>query len=60
MRSPEGGYSERHLPISPESAYTLTARDRDEVYEPGAEADANGVAAPRHPGSSGAGPAVAG
>src|SRR3954465_1229889 len=31
MRSPEGGYSERHLPISETSAYTLTARHRDEV-----------------------------
>ena len=29
MRSPEGGYSERHLPISEARAYTLTARDRD-------------------------------
>jgi ubiquinol-cytochrome c reductase cytochrome b subunit len=29
MRSPEGGYSERHLPVSPARAYTLTARDRD-------------------------------
>jgi ubiquinol-cytochrome c reductase cytochrome b subunit len=45
MRSPEGGYSERHLPVSPESAYTLTARSRDEVYEPGNEVDANGVPA---------------
>ena len=31
MRSAEGGYSERHLPISDAAAYTLTARDRDEV-----------------------------
>ena len=45
MRSPEGGYTERHLPVSPESAYTLTARKRDEVYEPGNEVDANGVPA---------------
>jgi ubiquinol-cytochrome c reductase cytochrome b subunit len=29
MRSPEGGYSERHLPLAPERAYTLTSRDRD-------------------------------
>ncbi|MDT0201179.1 cytochrome bc complex cytochrome b subunit [Nocardioides sp. AE5] len=43
MRSPEGGYSERHLPIDPERAYTLTARERDEVYVPGASEDANGV-----------------
>ena len=46
MRSAEGGYSERHLPIAGSRAYTLTARDRDEVYEPAAETDANGVPAP--------------
>ena len=46
MRSPEGGYSERHLPINEGAAYTLTARDREEVYTPDAEADDNGVAAP--------------
>ncbi len=46
MRSPEGSYSERHLPVSQEEAYTLTARDRDEVYAIPAGADANGVAAP--------------
>ncbi len=32
MRSPEGGYSERHAPVSSGNAYTLTARDREEVY----------------------------
>ena len=26
-RSPEGGYSEKHLPVSPEKAYTLATRD---------------------------------
>jgi ubiquinol-cytochrome c reductase cytochrome b subunit len=46
MRSAEGGYSERHLPISDDRAYTLTARDRDEVFSPDGDADANGVAAP--------------
>ena len=45
MRSPEGGYSERHLPISVESAYTLTAGHRDEVYHAPSETDANGVKA---------------
>jgi ubiquinol-cytochrome c reductase cytochrome b subunit len=45
MRSPEGGYSERHLPISEAAAYTLTARDRDEVYVPELT-DADGVQAP--------------
>lgn len=46
MRSPEGGYSERHLPISQERAYTLTARDREHPYEPASETDTNGVPAP--------------
>ena len=46
MRSPEGGYSERHLPISEERAYALTARDREEVYTPESDTDANGVPAP--------------
>ena len=46
MRSTEGGYSERHLPISEESAYTLTARDRDEIYTVDSDTDANGVVAP--------------
>jgi ubiquinol-cytochrome c reductase cytochrome b subunit len=47
MRSPEGGYSERHLPLPMSRAYELTARDRDHVPdgEP-AEADGNGVPAP--------------
>ena len=44
MRSAEGGYSERHLPISGESAYTLTSRNRDVVHEAGSGVDANGVA----------------
>ncbi|GAA5151484.1 cytochrome bc complex cytochrome b subunit [Nocardioides marinquilinus] len=47
MRSPEGGYSERHLPISSTEAYRLTARDRDEVFTADPDrVDANGVAAP--------------
>ena len=45
MRSTEGGYSERHLPISEDRAYTLTARERDEVFTPGSGVDENGVAA---------------
>ena len=45
MRSADGGYSERHLPISEGRAYTLTARERDEVFTPGAGVDENGVAA---------------
>ncbi len=46
MRSPEGGYSERHLPIDENRAYVLTARERDEVYEGESGTDANGVEAP--------------
>ncbi len=46
MRSPEGSYSERHLPLDPETQYTLTARDRDEVYTLESDVDANGVPAP--------------
>ncbi|HXH77958.1 ubiquinol-cytochrome c reductase cytochrome b subunit [Nocardioides sp.] len=46
MRSAEGGYTERHLPISETSAYTLTARDRDEIYSVDGDTDANGVVAP--------------
>jgi quinol---cytochrome-c reductase cytochrome b subunit len=44
MRSPEGGYAEKHLPIPVEEAYTLTARDRDVITPPPSKADTNGVA----------------
>ena len=44
MRSPEGGYAEKHLPISGDEAYTLTARDRDQILPMPTEADENGVA----------------
>ncbi|MCD4524929.1 cytochrome bc complex cytochrome b subunit [Nocardioides sp. cx-173] len=47
MRSPEGGYSERHLPISQSEVYTLTAREPDEVWTPGSETDENGIPAKR-------------
>jgi ubiquinol-cytochrome c reductase cytochrome b subunit len=46
MRSPEGGYSERHAPISEAAAYTLTARDREQAYSPETDVDANGVRVP--------------
>jgi len=46
MRDPEGGYSEKHLPLPAGQAYTLTSRDRDEVFTPESEADANGVESP--------------
>ncbi|MGZ4485914.1 MAG: cytochrome bc1 complex cytochrome b subunit [Nocardioidaceae bacterium] len=44
MRSPEGAYAERHLPISTDEAYTLTARDRDPVPQVVEAVDENGVA----------------
>jgi ubiquinol-cytochrome c reductase cytochrome b subunit len=44
MRSPEGGYSERHEPIPVGEAYALTARDRDESRQVPPEVDENGVA----------------
>ena len=46
MRSAEGGYSERHLPVSEARAYTLTARDRDPVPNGHLELDPNGIPAP--------------
>jgi ubiquinol-cytochrome c reductase cytochrome b subunit len=47
MRSAEGGYSERHLPLPESRAYTLTARDRDPVVNGHDEGtDANGLSAP--------------
>jgi ubiquinol-cytochrome c reductase cytochrome b subunit len=50
MRSPEGGYSEKHLPINPAHAYVLTARDREEVDGVELpETDENGVARKRSP-----------
>ena len=48
MRSAEGGYSERHLPISEEEAYTLTARDRDRVNLAPPEWDRNGVSSRKY------------
>jgi ubiquinol-cytochrome c reductase cytochrome b subunit len=49
MRSPEGGYSERHLPLPTERAYRLTARNRDPdvLAELPGGPDANGVEPPR-------------
>ncbi len=46
MRDAQGGYSEKHLPLPVERAYALTARDRDHIFVPDSEADANGVASP--------------
>ncbi len=46
MRSPEGAYAERHLPIPMDEAYYLTARDDDPVPELTESEDENGVRAP--------------
>ena len=46
MRSPEGGYSEKHLPLDQERSYTLAAREPDQIYRADGEIDGNGVAAP--------------
>jgi ubiquinol-cytochrome c reductase cytochrome b subunit len=46
MRDAQGGYTEKHVPLPIDKAYTLTARVRDEVYVPESEADENGVASP--------------
>ena len=46
MRSPEGEYSEKHVPLPVERQYTITARDRDEVFVAEDAVDANGVASP--------------
>lgn len=43
MRSPEGGYSEKHLPLDEETAYVLTARQRDTVVEEPRQHDAYGA-----------------
>jgi ubiquinol-cytochrome c reductase cytochrome b subunit len=45
-RSPEGGYREQHLPLSPTRSYTLATRPQDEVYVAGPRTDENGVPAP--------------
>jgi len=48
MRSTEGGYSERHRPLSPSRAYMLTARDLDPhvLFAAETDRDRNGQGAP--------------
>ena len=47
MRSPEGGYSEKHLPLPATRAYAIASRDRDpSPGDDGHVEDANGVPAP--------------
>jgi quinol---cytochrome-c reductase cytochrome b subunit len=43
MRSPEGAYAEKHIPISVGTAYALTARDRDQIPPEPSAVDENGV-----------------
>ena len=43
MRDAQGGYTEKHVPMPLERAYTMTARQRDEVFTPDPAADENGV-----------------
>jgi ubiquinol-cytochrome c reductase cytochrome b subunit len=47
LRDAQGGYTERHLPLTTDHAYTLTARERDVLFtgEPGT--DDQGVLNPR-------------
>lgn len=43
MRDAQGGYTEKHTPMPLERAYTMTARQRDEVFTPDPATDTNGV-----------------
>ncbi|MGN6576522.1 MAG: cytochrome bc1 complex cytochrome b subunit [Nocardioides sp.] len=45
MRSPEGAYAEKHLPIPADEAYYLTARKRDPLLPALVEEDENGIPA---------------
>jgi quinol---cytochrome-c reductase cytochrome b subunit len=46
LRSPEGEYTERHLPINPASAYYVASHERQEPLELPAAVDGNGIPAP--------------
>jgi ubiquinol-cytochrome c reductase cytochrome b subunit len=46
MRAPDGGYTERHLPIGEAEAFRLASRDRDRVLVPAGDTDDHGVPAP--------------
>jgi ubiquinol-cytochrome c reductase cytochrome b subunit len=43
MRDAQGGYTEKHVALPADRAYTLTARDRDQVFAPDTAPDENGV-----------------
>jgi ubiquinol-cytochrome c reductase cytochrome b subunit len=44
MRSPEGAYAEKHLPISTGETFALTSREHDDIPAMPSDADENGVA----------------
>lgn len=44
MRSPEGAYAEKHLPITTSETFALASREHDDVPEMPSTADENGVA----------------
>jgi ubiquinol-cytochrome c reductase cytochrome b subunit len=44
MRSPEGAYAEKHLPISTGETFALASREHDDIPEMPSTADENGVA----------------
>jgi ubiquinol-cytochrome c reductase cytochrome b subunit len=46
MRSPDGGYTERHLPIGPAEPYTLAPRPPDQLPAPDPTTDTNGIPTP--------------
>jgi ubiquinol-cytochrome c reductase cytochrome b subunit len=46
LRDPDGGYSEKHAPISRSEAYVLTSAVKPRAIEAGPDADGNGVPAP--------------
>ncbi|NED98612.1 cytochrome bc1 complex cytochrome b subunit [Phytoactinopolyspora halotolerans] len=46
--SPDGEFTERHLPLSHARAYALTAHERQVPLEPGPPTDTNGIPNPRH------------
>ena len=47
VRSPDGGYSERHVPVTPEEAWRLTAHERPTVAALPPATDGNSVKAPQ-------------
>jgi ubiquinol-cytochrome c reductase cytochrome b subunit len=46
MRSPDGEYAERHLPISQTRAYNLTAREHDPIHELEVADETDGIPSP--------------